>query len=98
MYYLLTNSPESMYYCFMSTQKVFEVEEREQVKAIVGLWVRKIGKKTAAVRLVSGGVPIATAQKLAGLKYPWTPKDDLCEVILKIVGKDGFKLSGKKAS
>lgn len=82
----------------MGIQKVFSTEERAQVTAIVDQWVRKVGKQSAQSRMVSGGVSIAVAEKLAGFRYTWTPKDELCEKLIRVVGKDGFKLTGKKAS
>lgn len=57
-------------------------------------WVKQVGVRPAIARLISRGVSVATADKICNGRYHSTPKDLLAEVLLDVMGQDGFTLAG----
>ncbi len=74
------------------------MNENVRVLALTQQWVKKKGKRAALQALVGGGVSVPVADKIVGHRYPSIPREDLAEKLIAVIAKDGFKLTGKKAS
>lgn len=61
------------------------------LRRTVKTWAQKVGKQTAAIRLISQGVSTRAAEKLCAGTYPSEPKA-IREKILREIAKDGIVL------
>lgn len=61
-------------------------------------WAAKIGPEAVTIRLITRGVNVSVADKLATGRYPSKPRNLLAKVLIEEMAKDGFELAGEKAS
>ena len=60
-------------------------------------WAEKIGRREALKRLINRDVPVSTAEKLVGGRYPGRPRTRLMTILIDEMAKDEFVMPDKAA-